>query len=140
MQVLLLLLQSASGRARMQTQVSCLQVQCLCLRLLKRETMSSLLKKKKLLEYSQFTILSYFQVQQSEPFMHIHISTLFKILSPYMPLQSIESSSLCCTAGPYQLFILYIIVSICQSQSPNFPSPLPLSDFPVAQTVKHGKL
>ena len=48
-------------------------------------------------------------VQQSESVMHIHISTLFQILFPYRLLQSIESSSLCCTASPYQLSILYIV-------------------------------
>ena len=39
------------------------------------------------------------------------------------PLQSIEQSSLCYTVGPYQLSILYIVVCICQSQSPNLSLP-----------------
>ena len=61
--------------------------------------------------------------------MYIYIiSTLFKILFPYRSLQSIEKSSLCYTVGPYQLSILYIVVCICQSQSPNlsFPPSSPL--------------
>ena len=57
--------------------------------------------------------------QQSESVIHMHISTLFQILFPYRPLQSTEQSSLCYTVGPYQLSILYIVVCICQSQSPN---------------------
>ena len=39
-----------------------------------------------------------------------HISTLFNILFPYKSLQSIESSSLCYTVGPYWLSIFYIVV------------------------------
>ena len=64
-------------------------------------------------------------VQQSESVIHIHISTLFQILFPYGSLQSIEQSSLCSTAGLYQLTILYIVVCICQSQPPNLSFPLP---------------
>ena len=45
-------------------------------------------------------------VQQSESVIHIHISTLFQILFPHRPLQSIEQSFLCYTVGPYQLSIL----------------------------------
>ena len=55
--------------------------------------------------------------------IHIHISTLFQILFPYRSLQSIEQSSLCYTVGPHQLSILYIVVCICQSQSPNLSFP-----------------
>ena len=29
-------------------------------------------------------------IQQSESVLHIHLSSLFKILFPYMPLQNIE--------------------------------------------------
>ena len=67
-------------------------------------------------------------VQQSESVIHIHISTLFKILFPYRSLQSIEQCSLCYTVGAYQLSILYVVVCICQSQSPNLslPTPSPL--------------
>ena len=48
----------------------------------------------------------------------------FKILFPYRPVQSTEYSSLHYTAGPYQyLSILYIVVCICQFQSPNLSLP-----------------
>ena len=40
-----------------------------------------------------------------------------------MSLQSIEQTSLCYTVGPYLLPILYIVVCICQSQSPTFSLP-----------------
>ena len=40
-----------------------------------------------------------------------------------MSLQSIEKSSLCYTVGPYCLSILYILVCICQSQSPSLSLP-----------------
>ena len=43
-------------------------------------------------------------VQRNESFTYIHISTLFKILSPYKSAQYIEKSSLCYTAGSYYLF------------------------------------
>ena len=49
-------------------------------------------------------------VQQSESVMHI--STLFQLLSPCRPLQSIDQSSLCYTAGPFQLSISHIAVSV----------------------------
>ena len=62
-------------------------------------------------------------VQQSESVIHIHISTLFQILFPYRSLQSIEQSSLCYTIGSHQLSILYIVVYICQSKSPNSSHP-----------------
>ena len=58
-------------------------------------------------------------VQQSESVIHIHISTLLKILFSYRSLQSIEQSSLCYTVGSYQSSILYTSVYTCQSQSPN---------------------
>ena len=59
-------------------------------------------------------------VQQNDSVIHIHMSPppFFKILFPYKPLQGIEQSSLCYTAGFYQLFILYIVLC-SQSQSPN---------------------
>ena len=63
-------------------------------------------------------------VQQTESVIHIHISTLFQILFPYRSLQSTELSSLCYTVGSYQLSILYKVVCICQSQSPNVSHPL----------------
>ena len=66
-------------------------------------------------------------VQQSESVMHTHISTLFQILFPCRSLQSIEQSFLCYTVGSYELSILYIVVYVCQSQSPD----LSLPPFPV---------
>ena len=53
----------------------------------------------------------------------IDMYPLFFRFFPYRALQSIEQSFLCYRVGPYQLSILYIVVCICQSQSPNL-SPL----------------
>ena len=55
---------------------------------------------------------------------------LFQILFPYRSLQDIEYSSLCYTVGPCCLSILYIVVCICQSKTPNlyFPLPFPFSN------------
>ena len=76
-----------------------------------------------------FDVVLVSAVQQSESVIHTYISTLFQILFPYRPLQSIEQSSLCYTVGPYQLSILYLVVCICQSQSPNLSlPPLPPSN------------
>ena len=47
--------------------------------------------------------------------MYFHYLFFFFIIFPYRPLQSIEQSSLCYTAGSYQLSILYIAVCICSS-------------------------
>ena len=45
--------------------------------------------------------------------LHVYIySTLLQILFPYRSLQSIESSSLCYSAGHYQLYTSYIVVSV----------------------------
>ena len=57
-------------------------------------------------------------VQPGESAICIHISPLwisFALRSP----QSIAQSSLCYTVGSHQLSILYIVVYICQSQTPN---------------------
>ena len=40
--------------------------------------------------------------------------SLFQILLPYRLLQNIEYSSLCYMVGPCWLFIVYIVVCICQ--------------------------
>ena len=40
--------------------------------------------------------------------MHIYVSILFQILSPFRLLQNIEQSSLCYTVGPCGLSILNI--------------------------------
>ena len=56
-------------------------------------------------------------VQQSISVIHIYIYIyiyiLFHILSHYGSLQGMEYSSLCYTAGPCCLSILYIVVCIC---------------------------
>ena len=57
-----------------------------------------------------YTVVLVSAVQQSESIIHIHISTLFQILFPYISLHSIEQSSLCYTVRSYQLSILYIVV------------------------------
>ena len=48
---------------------------------------------------------------------------LFQILFLYRLLQNIEYSFWCYTVGPCWLFILYIIVSIYSSQTPNLSLP-----------------
>ena len=64
-------------------------------------------------------------IQKSESAIQIHTPTLFQIIFPYRPLQSIESSSLCYRVDPYQLSVLYTVVCICQFQSPNLSLHLP---------------
>ena len=49
--------------------------------------------------------------------IHIHISTLFKIIFPYKSLQSIKQSSLCYTVGPY-----YFIHSSVAQQVKQLPA------------------
>ena len=46
-----------------------------------------------------------------------------------------ELSSLCYTVGPCWLFILYIVVCICSSQTPNLPLPSIFSFLKNCQTV-----
>ena len=86
-------------------------------------------------------------VQQSGSVTHIHTSILFKILFPYRLLQSTEQSFLCCTVGSYSLSVLYIVVSLFQSQSPNLFLPAsPFSNHKfvfyvkVTLEVRHGNL
>ena len=95
-------------------------------------------------------------VQQSDSVIHIHVSILFQIIFPIRLLQNIEPSSLCYTVGPcwlsilfyflnfislysrFLLSILYILVYICQSQSPNSSHhhpPPPLSPLGVHMLV-----
>ena len=62
-------------------------------------------------------------VQQSESAICIHISPLFWISFPFSSPQSTEQSSLCYIVGSHQLSVLYIVVYICQSQSPNSSHP-----------------
>ena len=97
-----------------------------------------------LLEYSCFTMLCQFlAVQQSESVIHMHISTLFQISFPFRSPQSTEQSSLCCTVGSHQLSILYVVVCICQSQSPSSSHPSPphlvTVKFVVAQILLFNK-
>ena len=66
-----------------------------------------------------YTAVSVSTVQQSESAVHIHISPIFWISFPFRSPQSIEQGSLCYTVGSHQLSILYTLVCICQSQSPN---------------------
>ena len=49
--------------------------------------------------------------------IHIQISTLFKIIFPYKSLQSIKQSSLCYTVGPY-----YFIYSSVAQQVKQLPA------------------
>ena len=49
-------------------------------------------------------------VQQSDSVIYIHIPTLFKIIFPYRPFQSIEQSFLCYTEGSFQLSISYVTI------------------------------
>ena len=76
------------------------------------------------LAYSCFTpILLVSAAQQSELSISIRISPLFF----RFPSQVTKQSSLCCTVGSHQLFILYIVIYTCQSQFPVHhtpPSPL----------------
>ena len=61
-------------------------------------------------------------VQKRESAIHIHISPLFWISFPFRSPQSIEQSSLCYK----QVLISYLFYTqqcICQSQSPNHPTP-----------------
>ena len=62
-------------------------------------------------------------VQQST-IIHIHLSPLFQISFSFRSPQSTEQSSLCYTVGSHKLSLLYIVVYICQSQSPNSSHPL----------------
>ena len=66
-----------------------------------------------------YNAVSVSAVQQSESAICIHIYPLFWISFPFRSPQSTEQSSLCYTVGSHQLSVLYIVVYICQSQSPN---------------------
>ena len=76
-----------------------------------------------------FNVVLISAVQQSDSVLHIYI--LFHILSHYGLSQDTEYSSLCYTVGPCCLSILYIIVCICQSQTPtpSLPTFLPLGNY-----------
>ena len=57
----------------------------------------------------------------------------FWILFHYWLLRDIEYSSLCYTVGPCCLSILYIVVCICLSQTPNLFLPLKLLNLHVKE-------
>ena len=46
----------------------------------------------------------------------IHVSILFRILSPFRLLQKIEQSPLCCTVGPCWFSMLYM--AVCTRSAP----------------------
>ena len=52
-------------------------------------------------------------IQQSNSFIHTHISTFFQMIFCYKLLQNIEYRSLCYTVGPFWLPILNTILIIC---------------------------
>ena len=72
------------------------------------------------LEYSCFTLLCQFLLYSkvNQPYIYIY-PLIFWISFPFRSPQSTEQSSLCYTVGSHQLSILYIVVCICQFQSPN---------------------
>ena len=63
-------------------------------------------------------------------YIYIRIYILFHTLFHYGLSQDIEYSSPCYTIGPCCLSVLYKILCICQSQTPNpsLPHPLPLGN------------
>ena len=52
-------------------------------------------------------------VQQTEPVIHIHVSTLFQISFQFRSSQCIELSSLCYVVGSHLLLALYIVRAGC---------------------------
>ena len=60
-------------------------------------------------------------VQQSDSVIHIHLSTLFQILSPYRLSENMEQSSLCFKADAHELSIPHASVCMCQAQIPSPP-------------------
>ena len=62
----------------------------------------------------------YFQVYSNVIRLY---TCILQILFPYRLLQNVEYSSLCYTLGSYWLSILYVIVYICPSQTPNLSLP-----------------
>ena len=80
------------------------------------------------LEYSCFTMLFYFLLysnvnQLQYTHIYIYIAPLLGISFPFRSPQSIKQSSLCYTVS-HQLSILYLVMYICQFQSPD-PSHSP---------------
>ena len=54
-----------------------------------------------------YSVVFIYSLKQSESVVHIHISTLFKILFPYRSLQNTEQCSLCCTVVLTSYLILF---------------------------------
>ena len=73
-----------------------------------------------LLMYNWFTVLFNFRCIV---LIQLYTYTIFCILFYYSLLQDIEYSSLCYTIGPHCLSILYIMVCICESQTPKASLP-----------------
>ena len=72
-------------------------------------------------------MLCQFQLNSKVIQLCIHISSLFKIIFPYEPLQSTEQSSLSYTVGSYQLSTLAIIVYMtceCTQSCPTLCNPV----------------
>ena len=63
-------------------------------------------------------------------YIYIHIYILFQIIFLYKLLQGIKHSSLCYIVGRCCLPILYRVLCICQSQTPNFSSSACYPGFP----------
>ena len=62
-------------------------------------------------------------VQQRDSVIHIRVSILFQILSPFRLLHNIEQSSLCYSIGPCWLFILNKAECVYQSHTPQLSYP-----------------
>lgn len=62
-------------------------------------------------------------VRQSDSCYIYNVCVLFQIF-PYRFLQYIACSCLCCRVSPWYVYVLYIVVCICYSQSPNLSLPL----------------
>ena len=82
-----------------------------------------LLKKFFIEVYLIYNVVLVSGVQQSDSVIHTYIYILFPILFHYGLLQDIEYSSLCYTVGPCCLSVLYTVVCICSSQTPNLSLP-----------------
>ena len=64
-------------------------------------------------------------VEHSDSAKHVHTPPLFWISFLFRSPQSIEQGSLCRTVDSCWLSLIYIIVYICQTLSPNPSRPLP---------------
>ena len=72
---------------------------------------------------SIYNVMLVSSVQQGDSDIYIHIYTyILHILFYYSLLLDIEYSSLCYTVGPC-LSVLYVVVCMCYSQTPNLSLP-----------------